>query len=67
MEYLTGSGVEVDQGILVDERMRTNVIGIWAAGDVAQARGFFEPSKDPERHPAQCGGAGPDRRHGYGG
>jgi phenylglyoxylate dehydrogenase epsilon subunit len=45
VEYLKGSGVEVDQGILVDERMRTNVAGIWAAGDVAQARGFFEPSK----------------------
>jgi phenylglyoxylate dehydrogenase epsilon subunit len=45
VEYLKGSGVEVDQGILVDERMRTNVSGIWAAGDVAQARGFFEPSK----------------------
>jgi phenylglyoxylate dehydrogenase epsilon subunit len=45
VEYLSGSGVEVDQGILVDERMRTNVDGIWAAGDVAQAGGFFEPSK----------------------
>jgi phenylglyoxylate dehydrogenase epsilon subunit len=45
VEYLKGSGVEADQGILVDEKMRTNVSGIWAAGDVAQARGFFEPSK----------------------
>jgi phenylglyoxylate dehydrogenase epsilon subunit len=45
VEHLGGSGAEVDQGILVDERMRTNVDGIWAAGDVAQARGFFEPSK----------------------
>ena len=45
VEYLKGSGVEVNQGILVDERMRTSVAGIWAAGDVAQARGFFEPSR----------------------
>jgi phenylglyoxylate dehydrogenase epsilon subunit len=45
VEYLKGSGVEVDQGILVDESMKTNVSGIWAAGDVAQARGFFESSK----------------------
>ena len=45
MEYLKGSGVEVDQGILVDERMRTSVSGIWAAGDAAQTRGFFESSK----------------------
>jgi len=37
--------VEVDEGILVDERMRTNVSEIWAAGDVAKARGFFERSK----------------------
>jgi phenylglyoxylate dehydrogenase epsilon subunit len=45
VEYLKDSGVEVDEGILVDERMRTNVSGIWAAGDVAKARGFFERSK----------------------
>ena len=45
VECLKGSGVEVDQGILVDERMRTSVGGIWAAGDVAQARGFFEPAR----------------------
>ncbi len=45
VESLADSGIEVDQGILVDERMRTNVRGIWAAGDVAQARGFFETSK----------------------
>jgi phenylglyoxylate dehydrogenase epsilon subunit len=45
VEALKGSGVEVEQGILVDDRMRTNVIGIWAAGDAAQARGFFEASR----------------------
>jgi phenylglyoxylate dehydrogenase epsilon subunit len=45
VESLADSGIEVDQGILVDERMRTNVSWIWAAGDVAQARGFFETSK----------------------
>ena len=41
-EYLGGSGVETDEGILVDERMRTNVEHLWAAGDVAQARSFFD-------------------------
>lgn len=40
-DYLEGSGVAIDRGVLVDERMRTNLAGIWAAGDVAQARGFF--------------------------
>ena len=43
--YLTGSGVEVDEGILVDERMRSSVTDVWAAGDVAQACGFFDPDK----------------------
>ena len=40
-DYLAGSGVETERGVLVDEHMRTNVANIWAAGDVAQARGFF--------------------------
>jgi nitrite reductase (NADH) large subunit len=32
-----GAGIDTDWGILVDERMRTSVSGIYAAGDVAQA------------------------------
>jgi phenylglyoxylate dehydrogenase epsilon subunit len=39
--FLNGSGIETDAGILVDDRMRTNVANVWAAGDVAQARGFW--------------------------
>ena len=39
--FLDGSGIEVDAGILVDDLMRTNLPNIWAAGDVAQARGFW--------------------------
>src|SRR5208283_2851052 len=39
--FLHGSGIEVDTGILVDDWMRTNLLNIWAAGDVAQARGFW--------------------------
>jgi phenylglyoxylate dehydrogenase epsilon subunit len=39
--FLNGSGIEVDAGILVDDWMRTNLPNIWAAGDVAQARGFW--------------------------
>jgi len=34
-EIVAGTGVEVDNGILVDELCRTNVEGIYAAGDVA--------------------------------
>lgn len=46
IDCLAGSNVATGEGILVDERMRTSAEGIWAAGDVAQARGFFdEPAK----------------------
>lgn len=33
--FLEGSGVALDNGVIVDERCRTNVEGIFAAGDVA--------------------------------
>ncbi len=39
--FLDGSGLELDAGVLVDDFMRTSVPNIWAAGDVAQARGFW--------------------------
>lgn len=35
--FLDGSGIAVNSGILVDDRMRTNLPNIWAAGDVAEA------------------------------
>jgi 3-phenylpropionate/trans-cinnamate dioxygenase ferredoxin reductase component len=35
LDFLSGSGVELDNGILVDEYCRTNIDGIYAAGDVA--------------------------------
>ncbi|HET7480707.1 MAG TPA: NAD(P)/FAD-dependent oxidoreductase, partial [Rubrobacteraceae bacterium] len=34
-ELLAGTGVEIDNGVLVDEYCRTNIEGIYAAGDVA--------------------------------
>ncbi|MCW9045357.1 MAG: FAD-dependent oxidoreductase [Alphaproteobacteria bacterium] len=40
MSFLEGSGVETDQGILVDDHLETNVEGIYAAGDVAQGLDF---------------------------
>jgi phenylglyoxylate dehydrogenase epsilon subunit len=40
-DFLAGSGIATERGVLVDEHMRTNLANIWAAGDVAQARGFF--------------------------
>ena len=38
--FLEGSGVACDQGVLVNERMQTNVAGVYAAGDVARAPEF---------------------------
>jgi nitrite reductase (NADH) large subunit len=36
MDFLVGSGVYMDQGILVNEELRTNIPNIFAAGDCAQ-------------------------------
>lgn len=41
VEWLKGSGVTVDTGVKVDERMQTSVAGVYAAGDVAQAGEFY--------------------------
>lgn len=38
IEFLEGSGLETDKGILVDEHLRTNLPDIYAAGDCAQIR-----------------------------
>lgn len=38
--FLDGSGIVIDNGILVDEAMQTSVPGIYAAGDVAEASEF---------------------------
>jgi len=40
MEFLEGSGVATDDGILVDDHLATNVENIYAAGDVAQGPDF---------------------------
>jgi phenylglyoxylate dehydrogenase epsilon subunit len=44
-DYLAGSGVAIDRGILVDDSMRTSVDNIWAAGDAVQAKGFYDGAK----------------------
>jgi nitrite reductase (NADH) large subunit len=41
LEFLQGTAVEVREGILVDERMRTTAPDIWAAGDVALGPSVF--------------------------
>ena len=51
VDFLEGSGVAVDAGVLVDDRLRTNVEGIYAAGDVAQGPSF--PTGTREVHAIQ--------------
>ena len=46
MDYLAGSGAQIDRGILVDDKMHTSAENIWAAGDVAQARDFYATKGD---------------------
>jgi NADPH-dependent 2,4-dienoyl-CoA reductase/sulfur reductase-like enzyme len=38
--FLDGSGIEIDQGILVNDRLQSSVPDIYAAGDVCQGRDF---------------------------
>ena len=40
-DFLEGSGIQTDNGILVNRHLETSVEGIYAAGDVAQAPDFF--------------------------
>jgi len=40
VDFLDGSGVEIDQGILVNQHMQSSVPDIYAAGDVAEGRDF---------------------------
>jgi NADPH-dependent 2,4-dienoyl-CoA reductase/sulfur reductase-like enzyme len=40
VDFLVGSGVELDNGVVVSERFETSVPGIYAAGDVAN---FYDP------------------------
>jgi phenylglyoxylate dehydrogenase epsilon subunit len=44
-DFLESSGLEMDQGIIVDNFMHTSIENIWAAGDVAQADSFFSKGK----------------------
>lgn len=39
--FLNGSGVKINDGILVDRKMMTNIADIYAAGDVTESPDFF--------------------------
>jgi NAD(P)H-nitrite reductase large subunit len=38
LAFIQGSGIDVDTGIVVDERMRTSLADVYAAGDVVESR-----------------------------
>lgn len=38
--FLAGSGIDIDLGVLVQDTMATSLPDVYAAGDVAQGRGF---------------------------
>jgi NAD(P)H-nitrite reductase large subunit len=40
LEWLAGSGIEVNRGVLVDDHLRANITNVYAAGDVAEGRDF---------------------------
>ena len=41
LELIDGSGIETDDGILVNDRMQTNFPNIYAAGDIAQGLDLY--------------------------
>lgn len=45
--FLKGSGIDVNRGVVVDGCMETSMKGVFAAGDVAEARDFFNDTKNP--------------------
>ncbi len=38
VSYLRGSGIKISRGVLVNAQLRTNIDGVYAAGDVAEGR-----------------------------
>lgn len=48
IDFLQGSGIECERGVMVDERLQTSVPGVYAIGDCAQVR---EPK--PGRRPVE--------------
>jgi len=40
VDFLAGTGIEIEDGVLVDEHLQSSVPGVYAAGDVAQGPDF---------------------------
>jgi NAD(P)H-nitrite reductase large subunit len=72
LDWLKNAGVEVKQGIVVDERLRSTVANVYAAGDVAQGRDLIsgqaavhaiEPTAQEHGRVAGANMAGKDVRY----
>lgn len=72
VEFLQGSGIEVDTGIIIDRTMQTNIENIYAAGDIAQGRDFstgelqvqaIQPTATDHGRIAAINMAGGDAKH----
>jgi NADPH-dependent 2,4-dienoyl-CoA reductase/sulfur reductase-like enzyme len=46
VDFLDGTGIQVDAGVLVDEHLETSVADIFAAGDVAQGPDFSTGARE---------------------
>jgi NADPH-dependent 2,4-dienoyl-CoA reductase/sulfur reductase-like enzyme/ferredoxin len=66
LELCAAAGIATDRGIVVDERMRTSVPGIYAAGDAAQFNGELYglwPIAMEQGEIAGCNAVGVDKRY----
>jgi NADPH-dependent 2,4-dienoyl-CoA reductase/sulfur reductase-like enzyme len=46
LDWLNGAGVKINQAIVVDDRMRSNVPNVFAAGDVAEGPNLITGAKE---------------------
>ena len=46
IDFLQGSGIETDAGVVVDHHLKTNLDNIYAAGDIAQGPEFFTGARE---------------------
>ena len=72
VEFLQGAGIDVDHGVLINDRFQTSAPDIYAAGDVAQGRDFstgeysvqaIQPTAVDHGRTAAFNMAGRDVRH----
>ncbi len=65
-DFLAGSGVDTDRGVLVDDRMRSSVAKHLGRRRRRAGARLLRRCEDPQRNPARRRRAGPHRGHGDG-